>query len=139
MKTILFSSHFPKSHHRAGEPTNFRQLIESGGKDQTIRASGRFKVGDWFEPRTWTGLPYRSPQVQIASAKRILRIRHITIDPERVKVWLDGVEVPSSIVAQHDGLTYADFWAWFNSPFTGYQIEWGKCDWYQAFFTSFEE
>jgi hypothetical protein len=56
-----------QSHPRAGDTTGFVEKILSGEKKHTIRSSKyRWKAGDKFSPRIWTGKPYRSPQQELS-------------------------------------------------------------------------
>lgn len=87
-KIITFSRNFPVKHLKAGQPTYFVEKIwEQIGlpekefsfnlpdeycnflrqdsdliwqKSHTIRSGHRWKVGDTFSPRVWSGNPYRS-------------------------------------------------------------------------------
>lgn len=97
-------------------------------KYHTIRSGHRWKVGDKFSPRVWSGKPYRSKQITIAP------------DIEVKKVWDFGMRIRgfkefysndvdltfSSIeaVAKNDGLYKVDFLNWFNKPFVGQIICW---------------
>lgn len=84
----MFSRVFPSYHPRAGELTYFidkillsmsgngETLFDDGSetsfiklspKHHTIRAGHRWKVGDKFSPRIWSGKPYRSKQITIAA------------------------------------------------------------------------
>src|SRR5688572_890388 len=88
MKVITFSRFFPKQHVRAGDATEFVEKIWEGlgffdghsilpdvfekwadgsftPKWHTIRAGNRWKVGDVFSPRVWSGVPYKSKQIEI--------------------------------------------------------------------------
>lgn len=95
-------------------------------KFHTIRAGHRFKVGDKFSPRVWSGKPYRSKQIIIAP------------DIEVKKVWnfnkyAAGFDMPDanattiiSQIAKNDGLELQDFKDWFNKPFSGQIICWNE-------------
>ena len=72
--TLIISKHFPKSHPRAGEPTEFLQKIEDYDKVHTIRANYDFwkkrfekivKGEAYLSIRVWSGVPYKSKQVEI--------------------------------------------------------------------------
>lgn len=41
-------------------------------KVHTIRVGNRWKVGDKFSPRVWSGLPYRSKQIEFAPTIEII-------------------------------------------------------------------
>lgn len=165
-RIITFSMNFPTVHPKAGEPTNFVEKLcnafqeigtgiseideldldqgpweEFGKKWHTIRAGRRWKTGDKFSPRVWSGKPYNSRMVTIAD------------DVEIVNVWDFEIKVfpPSDLIAMHhsiafingqrvignqyfelaenDGLTYYDFIDWFMPkgklvPFDGQIICW---------------
>jgi hypothetical protein len=94
MRVITFSRTFPGYHPQAGKQTFFVEkvlksiywnkndykeidqpdgldfdlgiYIESDPKHHTIRAGHRWKEGDWFSPRVWSGKPYNSKQIQFA-------------------------------------------------------------------------
>lgn len=104
-----------------------------GRKYHTIREGSRWKVGDKFSPRVWSGRPYNSKQVIIAP------------DTEVKKVWdfrmLGGMFAINGIVktgeteghhellefiAKNDGLSKDDLLKWFQfpKPFTGQIICW---------------
>src|SRR5687767_4729574 len=97
-RVITFSKYFPCYHPKAGKPTGFVMKIwKSLGythnyelikdlftgfhdknvmpKHHTLRGGSRWKVGDKFSPRIWSGEPYRSKQIAIAH------------DCEVIKVW----------------------------------------------------
>lgn len=154
-KALTFSRTFPAYHPKAGQPTYFvekfwracdymrgenilKQELRNmyagvdGGhpKYHTIRAGHRFKVGDKFSPRVWSGRPYNSKQIIIASDMEVLRMwdfkstgnNHLYINEKSVNVF--DVE----ILAKNDGLTYADLLAWlrYPAPFDGQIICWNK-------------
>jgi uncharacterized protein YqfB (UPF0267 family) len=83
MKTILFR-------HR------FQRPILNGTKTQTIRRPRKrpLKAGEVVSLREWQTLPYRSPQIEIGTA-RIYQISHVVLDlvREEMRVELDGVNL----------------------------------------------
>ena len=152
-RVITFSRQFPSYHPKKGEPTYFVEQICNSlnrmgyaieeidclcmdniglhdsvktQKHHTIRAGSRWKAGDKFSPRVWSGRPYNTPQVTISE------------DVEVIKTWkieiyyfpdLD-VEVPFEVfindrfycevgsiawdeIAKNDGLSGQDLTAWF--------------------------
>lgn len=44
------------------------------GKHHTIRSGHRFKAGDWFSPRVWSGKPYQSKQIIIAPDIQVKKV-----------------------------------------------------------------
>lgn len=171
-RTILFSTHFPANHPKAGHPTYFVEKIwgsliiegmhtklqnyylQYGGhlmktkqltdeyleeeklsepKYHTIRKGNRFKVGDTFSPRVWSGAPYRTPQQTIAPDTEIKRVWQIEILHR--KVFINGVfygqysfgynDPNIQKLAINDGLSVNDFDYWFgDEPFNGQIICW---------------
>lgn len=155
-RVLTFRTTYPPYHTKAGEPTYFvEKLWESVGlprvgytdcnvqaylnysrfysdkvwpKGHTIRAGHRFKAGDVFSPRIWSGKPYGSYQISIAP------------DVEVKKTWdfsmtstdfiLDGRSIIGShlivkTLAYNDGFDdWRDFFGWFTRPFEGQVICW---------------
>ena len=155
MKEIMFSRVYPKDHPRKGEPTYFvekvlRQLIiddkastedlkselvhipilgRISGKGHTIRKGHRFNEGDYFKPKVWTVLPYKSVKHQFAPPVKVEKVYNFEITDGQIVIdgklfatpWLNRV-------AFNDGLTLADFYAWFKypKPFDGQVIVWNN-------------
>lgn len=123
---LLFSSVFPPSHSKAGQPTGFADKLDSGSKIHTIRADSK---GWWVRGerginngekilamRQWSGRPYNSPQVSIGERERIgLQSIIMTYgsEDELPKAWVDGKPVPVELLAKNDGLSVEDFVEWF--------------------------
>ena len=85
-------------------------------KTTTIRASNHWKEGDWFQPKAWSGLPYRSkpyafaPPLQIKKDQPFLIIKGEFIMNEKALSLSDLEEI-----ASHDGSDNTDdFECWFN-------------------------
>jgi hypothetical protein len=104
-----------------GEYTmNTISKIKFDPKHHTIRAGHRFKEGDWFSPRVWSGKPYRSKQIIIApdiQVKKVLEfeIKHFGI-LDQCLVTIDNVVPRNSkltLLANNDGLSFQDFNDWF--------------------------
>ncbi len=155
-RVITFSRTFPSYHPKAGEKTFFAEKVMAafaelpgwGGKipdeftdwdwyeyyngackNHTIRAGNRWKVGDKFSPRIWTGKPYQSKQQVLWSH-----------DIEIKKIWdievlgltwlLDGKPINNLTIqeiAKNDGLTYDELKQWFSKlPFRGQVICWNS-------------
>jgi len=155
-KVITFSRVFPSYHPRAGEATGFIYMIwKSIGrpdsnfvwpelkhhwinyesvvndihpKHHTIRAGHRFKVGDWFSPRVWSGKPYRSKQIQFAPDIHIRKVWDFEVDAvgvyaiaksgEQLKYTFQPIDNQTydmdDRIAQNDGLNPEDFYWWFS-------------------------
>lgn len=147
-KIITFSRTYPSYHPRAGEPTYFVEKIYASladtipgfkipndaneywdwheyyncksPKHHTIRSGHRFKVGDKFSPRVWSGKPYRSKMIQFApdiEVKKIWEFELIKFGAyDDVLMTIDGHTPKQKIVydvIKNDGLTHADFSNWF--------------------------
>mgnify|MGYP000299480454 CR=1 FL=1 len=153
-KVVTFSRVFPATHPKAGQPTGFIEKIFrgiykdkpsmffdaklgdiwldphlSGVKLHTIRAGNRWKVGDKFSPRVWSGKPYCSPQITIAPDIEIKQIWDFECKADGT-FYLNGfwVDVTSCDIPKNDGLTIDDFLNWFpvNKPFTGQVLCWDQ-------------
>lgn len=171
-KIITFSRYFPAYHPKAGQETHFVEqfwnslnslklpvpknkdlphdfmwsilpLSNYGQKHHTIRAGHRFKAGDYFSPRVWSGKPYRSKQIVIAPDTEVKKVWDVTynsngeflikgnkhpyfisknIDEPVLGVW------NLSTISNNDGLSPEDFFAWFQfpKPFDGQIICWNE-------------
>lgn len=97
-------------------------------KSHTIRAGNRWKVGDKFSPRVWTGKPYASKQIQFSDDVEVKKTFKISSDG--VLWYIDNQPAISEtikILAANDGLTYEDFLDWFRmKPFLGQVICWDE-------------
>jgi hypothetical protein len=158
MRVITFSRNFQATHPRRGEPTFFpEKIIISLGletkyiseqkfnwlndfslaldapKHHTIRAGNRWKVGDFFSPRVWSGKPYASKQIEFAPPIQIKKVWPFEVDengvPDVNGTYLDEDELDT--LTQNDGLRYEDFNAWIlqpcylkGKPFSGQIICW---------------
>ena len=151
-KVITFSRHFQKGHPREGQLTFFvEQIINSFNpydwdelpinneifsslsqsvrkiKHHTIRRGNRFKVGDKFSPRVWSGKPYRSKQIQFLPDLTVKQIYPFELTKDGdfkvngYALTLDEL----NYLAKNDGLSSDDFECWFNSKeFKGQVICW---------------
>lgn len=98
-------------------------------KGHTIRAGHRWKVGDKFSPRVWSGKPYQSKQIIIAPDIEVKKVWNFEIKEREILV--NGKILGSSInleISLNDGLLYSDFLSWFRfpSPFDGQIICWDE-------------
>lgn len=151
-KVITFSRVYPSYHPRKGEPTFFVEKLTKSfqslgydridmpdnlefdlgmyhlcdAKSHTVRGGHRFKVGDKFSPRVWSGKPYQSKQIIIAPDIEVQKIW--TFQIEGPVYWFDGYAMTLNEVkelANNDGLTADDFECWFNvKEFDGQVICW---------------
>ena len=103
----------------------------SGIKRHTIRSGNRWKVGDKFSPRVWSGKPYQSKQIIIAPDIEVKKFWDITIlnaatffdtkiEGENFNQW--------TLLAGNDGLSAVDFIDWFKKDniFSGQIICWDE-------------
>jgi len=165
MKVLTFSRVFPAYHPRKGEPTFFVEKIWAGlqlpeppeekylpfisldvlnvdAKGHTIRSGNRWKVGDKFSPRVWSGKPYASKQIEFAPPIEVKKVWDFKFIP---KPWIDEssieisgrkIEAPEfNLLAMNDGLSTHDLLYWFGEgmemstkrkPFTGQIISWNE-------------
>jgi hypothetical protein len=161
-KVITFSRTFPAYHPRKGEPTYFVEKLLSSinykyfdeqkqfsprlsvdsfePKHHTIRAGNRWKVGDKFSPRVWSGKPYQSKMITIAPDIEIKKVWDIKIQNFADGMWIDfgnyhlsqHMDLEQTIlplVARNDGLDMKDLIDWFKfpkHPFFGQIICWNE-------------
>jgi hypothetical protein len=105
-------------------------LFDHLPKHHTIRAGHRWKVGDKFSPRVWSGQPYKSKQIVIGPDIEVKKTwefeiqtdedyRLVTIDRwpfyEENKDLVTNVEAFETI-AKNDGLSLPDLKSWFKWP-----------------------
>lgn len=158
-KVITFSRTFPAYHPKAGQPTYFVEKMHKSpdvlspesviyNKDifnfavyndclpklHTIRAGERWKKGDKFSPRVWSGEPYKSKQITIAPDIEIKWTRYFEIADEYVYLgdlgkFSKAVDYKTlADIAKNDGLSVVDFQGWFKwpRPFEGQIISWDE-------------
>ena len=141
MRVITFSRTFPSYHPRKGESTYFIEKIWAGLADGTDRMQGnvdmdfneyyngvpkhhtvrnghRWKRGDFFSPRYWSGKPYASKQNIITEPLQLVNVWDIKI--EGYMIFINRELFSSSqysqeatMLATNDGLLVDDFWNWF--------------------------
>lgn len=150
-KVLTFSRFFPAYHPKAGKPTHFVEKIYNGlysknnlmdypvgleiddniqgQKHHTIRSGNRWKVGDKFSPRVWSGKPYASKQITIAPDIEVKKIWNVEVD-EDFCIWVfsgnESNDTTLDRLAQNDGLSLQDLLAWFNKPMIGQVICWNE-------------
>lgn len=66
--------------------------------------------------RQWTGKPYRSKQVEIArlSAEDGVGIQELRLTDLSRPTTINGTRVELPVLAQNDGLSFDDWFFWFN-------------------------
>ncbi len=101
-------------------------------KLHTIRSGSRWKAGDKFSPRVWSGKPYNSKQIIIAPDLEVKKVFDFHMDLNGV-YSINGKYLDSGVdyvLAINDGLTEEDMFHWFmpnySKPkeFTGQIICW---------------
>lgn len=184
-RVITFSTHYQKSHPKAGQSTYFVEKIhkaldvisreplkvnsglgllayfnfavynECDPKYHTMRSGNRWKVGDKFSPRIWSGKPYASKQIVIGPDIEIKKIWDVRIEvgswrgygfPQVYSLFINGVHKSSTVwcyddnkhyygivgrLAKNDGLTVTDLSDWFaftkkKRVFAGQIICWSE-------------
>ena len=70
-------------------------LHEYDPKHHTIRAGNRWKVGDKFSPRVWSGKPYNSKQIIIAPDIEIKKVWEFEINENGY--WMPNAKSTTSI------------------------------------------
>ena len=145
MKVVVtLTKQFFNGHPRAGQPTDFADLVRSGKKIHTCRDnadywSGKIEAlrdaGGTLCIREWSGKPYRSPQDTIVEipAESVhvskLKLTRITQPGPSVGTFyhnyaakVNGKSVRIEEIAEHDGFTSSrDFVAFLDPLFSKYQ------------------
>ena len=83
-------------------------------KLHTIRGGKRWKEGDWFSPRIWSGKPYANKQIQFSLPIQIKKIWNFKAVGEYFYLNEKPFDVTSSDLPVNDGLSTDDFLAWFD-------------------------
>lgn len=146
-RVITFSRQFPKTHPNCGIPTYFVEKIYKSlflmkcvpselapsfnfavmndvdyyPKHHTIRKGNRWKAGDKFSPRVWSGKPYHSKQITISSDITITKVYAIRIFVQdygnhglKAVISIDGKRFDRiETLAINDGLSADRFLYWF--------------------------
>ena len=118
---ITLSKTFQQGHPRAGQPTNFRESFERGLKILTIRCNYDLWAKRLDEViagravlsiRQWSGKPYGSKQespIRILTKEDGVGYQKL----ESSELLSDSFSIDRKGAA-HDGLSYADFYNWFD-------------------------
>jgi hypothetical protein len=111
---------------------NYYLNADINPKKHTIRKGKRWKAGDKFSPRVWSGKPYASKQIIIAQDMVISRVADIEIDKLGF-VYINGEYYNHIMQCDHlalnDGLDKEDFANWLNKlPFSGQILIWNDED-----------
>lgn len=146
-RVMTFSRYFPAYHPKAGQPTYFVEQIHNSldcdvsfelgeqldlqeidkCKHHTIRTGNRWKTGDTFSPRVWSGRPYNSHQIIIAPDITITNTWDFEINEKGI-MQVNGGLVNYDYLASNDGLGVRDLMEWFEypKPFKGQIICWNE-------------
>jgi hypothetical protein len=98
-------------------------------KFHTIRDGYRFKAGDYFSPRVWSGRPYNSKQIQFAPDIQVKKTFDFCVDLLSGEYMMSGLCIDVRIfkeIAKNDGLTPNELSDWLNQPMTGQIICWNE-------------
>ena len=127
MKTyaLILSKVFPKTHARAGEPTEFREKFLSGEKIHTMRSSyslWKKRIKEVQEGqavlsiRQWEGKTYYSKQVEIArlTAEDGVGIQLLELTNDLSEYIIEGRHYNYVPVAKNDGQNPDDWLNWFS-------------------------
>lgn len=103
-------------------------------KNHTIRRGKRWKAGDFFSPRIWSGVPYQSKQIILTPDLEVKKVFDFEMDINGAYSvngkYLDKELYPT--LALNDGLTEEELFNWFmpnyNKPkeFIGQIICWNE-------------
>jgi hypothetical protein len=102
-------------------------IVNHTPKYHTIRAGHRWKVGDKFSPRVWSGKAYRSKQVIIGPDIEVKKVWDIEKHHDFFMINGNGVLAREvSELAKNDGLDELDLRHWFGKEpkFSGQIICW---------------
>lgn len=125
MKTyvLTISEKFPKTHPKAGQPTNFALAIKYYEKIHTIRGNydfweKRFKKiynGEAIlSVRVWKGKPYNSKQLEIFRYDNLSKIGIEKLEFEKVGDYQIPKLTDIKTLSTNDGLSLQDFKDWFK-------------------------
>lgn len=109
--------------------SEFVQWRQSQPKYHTIRSGHRWKAGDKFSPRVWSGKPDHSKMITIAPDIEIVKVWSFEIADN--KFFIDNNEISAAqwmVLAKNDGLTVPEMLDWFKYPveFSGQILCWSK-------------
>lgn len=100
-------------------------------KGHTIREGNRWKAGDKFSPRVWSGKPYNSKQIVIAPDIEVKKVWDIKINSadDYCSILINDNYIgreQSLLLAKNDGLEEHDMYMWFNKSMSGQIICWNE-------------
>lgn len=109
---------------------------QPAAKVHTIRGAGRYIPGEMASPRVWFEKPYQSPQLTFLPDFEIKKVLPFEMENGKVSIdnsfysWTYEVD-KMHVLAENDGLSIADFLAWFKHPHPVTNTEifaWGPVD-----------
>lgn len=129
MKTLVLivSKNFPKTHKKAGQSTGFVENIKKlftpeCKKIHTLRSnyelwlkrSNEINQGKAvLSIRYWSGMPYRSKQIEICRLEKI-GVEKLEDPNNFVYATIEGKMFNWDEVSKNDGLSFDDFCDWFK-------------------------
>lgn len=132
---LTVSRQYPASHPRAGQETGFVDAILFGDKEHTCRGNYAFwakraakiQAGEAvLSLRYWSGKPRKSKQVEFAKLYyisvqkvHVYQVKRSRGNDVNTLIFIDNRITPLQWpfkFARRDGLTPADFNAWFKKP-----------------------
>lgn len=144
-QVLTVSKRFLVGHPRAGQETNFHTLIQNAiypgfyedygmrRKRHTIRDNrpfwrSVFERGMLLSVRQWSGKPYQSPQetfLDLEPGK--WGVQEITMikGENGLEAYVNEKSIDIDILAANDGLSRADFEAWFAPHFKRQSVFYG--------------
>lgn len=110
-------------------PENFADFESIPQKHHIIRMGNRWKVGDWFSPRIWSGTPRRSKQLKLGDDVQIDKVWQIESKKGQLYINEQITSTQTMLeLAKNDGLTLLELLEWFEhpKPFIGQIICWNN-------------
>ena len=97
-------------------------------KLHTMRAGERFKEGEKFSPRVWSGTPYDSPQIIFAPEQVVFKTYPVQLINSLFLIHGKNIDLEIlQRVIENDGFCDVDdFYSWFYDDFEGQIIAWDK-------------
>ena len=143
---VTLTKQYFKSHPKAGEPTQFADMVRNGSKIHTCRDNADYWIGKIESLkatggtlciREWSGRPYRSPQdtvMEISSEVvhvSVLKLTRLTFDGptsgchyHTYSAIVGNRHVLTEEIAKNDGFDNEnDFLAFLDPLFDKYQSE----------------
>lgn len=97
--------------------SDLRNDMDESIKLHTIRAGSRFQDGEYFSPRAWADVPYKSKQIAFYSDIEIKKTYDFAV--QNKLMFVNNQEIGMAghdLIASNDGLRLFDFYDWFKYP-----------------------